>query len=499
MGHRTQALPAEKQIEAVSKKLMELNPGFDGKVTIASGNGMPKIESGMVTEIGFFTDHVADISPVRLFGGLKALSCNGSGRTTSKLSDISPLEGMQLLSVNLGGIKVSDLSPLRGMHLRYLHCGYTQVSDLSSLEGMKLDNLLCHNTPISDLSPLQGMSLNDLRFTPSNITKGLNIIRQMKSLETIGTSLTENLAAADFWKRYDAGEFGKSEAKAESGKRKAGRLAYLDPAFQQWVKATQALSAEQQIEAVSKKLMELNPGFDGKIRGWSGGGGPKIEGNVVTELGLVAGDSADLSPVRALPELRKLRCIGFAGQRFSISDLSPLEGMALTHLELYGTQVSDLSALKRMQLMDLGLGRTSIVDLSPLQGSPIAELRCEFTNVENLTPLQGCNRLERLSVANTKVSPAQVATLQKALPNCKIKWDDPAKATPSVDRDRRAAEWALSLNDPGKQNQITAEEVGGKGFALKPGMTIPETPFKVHTIWLYRTTIKEGDLNGLKT
>ena len=27
------ALPAEKQVEAVSKKLMELNPGFDGKVT----------------------------------------------------------------------------------------------------------------------------------------------------------------------------------------------------------------------------------------------------------------------------------------------------------------------------------------------------------------------------------------------------------------------------------------------------------------------------------
>ena len=37
------------------------------------------------------------------------------------------------------------------------------------------------------------------------------------------------------------------------------------PAFQQWVKATQALPAEKQIEAVSKKLMELNPGFDGKI------------------------------------------------------------------------------------------------------------------------------------------------------------------------------------------------------------------------------------------
>ena len=33
------------------------------------------------------------------------------------------------------------------------------------------------------------------------------------------------------------------------------------------MKATQALPAEQQIEAVSKKLMELNPGFDGKMLG----------------------------------------------------------------------------------------------------------------------------------------------------------------------------------------------------------------------------------------
>ena len=28
-------MPAEKQIEAVRKKLMELNPGFDGKLTDA--------------------------------------------------------------------------------------------------------------------------------------------------------------------------------------------------------------------------------------------------------------------------------------------------------------------------------------------------------------------------------------------------------------------------------------------------------------------------------
>jgi hypothetical protein len=31
-------------------------------------------------------------------------------------------------------------------------------------------------------------------------------------------------------------------------------------------------------------------------------------------------------------------------------------------------------------------------------------------------------------VRGTKVTPAGVAALQKALPNCKIEWDDPAEA-----------------------------------------------------------------------
>ena len=60
------ALPAEKQIEAVSKKLMELNPGFDGK-----NDKAPKIERGVVTGFGFSTDNVTDISPVRALAGLK--------------------------------------------------------------------------------------------------------------------------------------------------------------------------------------------------------------------------------------------------------------------------------------------------------------------------------------------------------------------------------------------------------------------------------------------
>jgi hypothetical protein len=74
-----------------------------------------------------------------------------------------------------------------------------------------------------------------------------------------------------------------------------------DPAFPQWMKQVQAMPAEQQIEAVSKKLMELNPGFDGNLS-------HKLDGNAVAEVQFDTSNSnvVDLSPIRALSELKSL-------------------------------------------------------------------------------------------------------------------------------------------------------------------------------------------------
>ena len=43
--------------------------------------------------------------------------------------------------------------------------------------------------------------------TPKNITKGLDILRDMKSLKTIGIEWDKAWPAAEFWERYDKGEF----------------------------------------------------------------------------------------------------------------------------------------------------------------------------------------------------------------------------------------------------------------------------------------------------
>jgi hypothetical protein len=51
------------------------------------------------------------------------------------------------------------------------------------------------------------MQLEDSRLTPKNSTQGLDIIRNMKSLKTIGLTHYKFWPAAEFWARYDMGEF----------------------------------------------------------------------------------------------------------------------------------------------------------------------------------------------------------------------------------------------------------------------------------------------------
>src|SRR5262249_60077728 len=60
------ALPPEQQVAAVERRLRELNPEFRGKVE-------SEIRDGKVFWLGFLTDRVTDISPVRALKGLDSL------------------------------------------------------------------------------------------------------------------------------------------------------------------------------------------------------------------------------------------------------------------------------------------------------------------------------------------------------------------------------------------------------------------------------------------
>jgi hypothetical protein len=115
--------PPEKQIEAVERRLRELNPEFRGKI-------QSSIRDGKVVSLDFLTDQVTDISPVRALKGLESLECGGS----------APRKG-----------RLSDLTPVRGLRLRWLACEESRVTDLEPLRGMPVESLHVHNTGVVQL------------------------------------------------------------------------------------------------------------------------------------------------------------------------------------------------------------------------------------------------------------------------------------------------------------------------------------------------------------
>ena len=54
----------------------------------------------------------------------------------------------------------------------------------------------------------------DIAITPSNITVGMDVLRAMTSLKFIrvGGDERDRFSPAEFWKKYDASEFGKPAA-----------------------------------------------------------------------------------------------------------------------------------------------------------------------------------------------------------------------------------------------------------------------------------------------
>ena len=145
---------------------------------------------------------VRDLSPLAGMP-LRWLVCNHTD-----VRDLAPLAGMPLTFLDCRSTKVRDLGPLKGMPLSSLHLSGTQVADLSPLKGAPLKSLIIEETDVTDLTPLEGMGLEQLSLTPSKIRNGMDAIRGMKSLKSIGDLFgARSFGPAEFWKKYDAGEF----------------------------------------------------------------------------------------------------------------------------------------------------------------------------------------------------------------------------------------------------------------------------------------------------
>jgi len=136
------------------------------------------------------------------FSPLVVMEFTGHGMT-----NLPPLDGMHLYGLMLRDTEVSDLSPLKGIPLEGILIRKSPITDLSPLKGAGLKRLSLQETSVADLSPLKGMKLELVLFEPKNITNGIDIIRNMPSLIEIGTNNATIMPPAEFWAKFDAGEF----------------------------------------------------------------------------------------------------------------------------------------------------------------------------------------------------------------------------------------------------------------------------------------------------
>jgi hypothetical protein len=238
------------------------------------------------------------------------------------------------------------------------------VQDLSPLlafAGLQTLDCACKDpwqSPLADLSPLARLPLRSLRY-PYHTWLGAEQLRSIKTLETINDQ-----PAAAFWTKVD------------------GEAAE----FEIFCKLVAGLTPPEQEKAVSNRMKDRNPGFDGK---WNA----VIEkGKFVVELRFPTDAVVDISPVRALPGLQRLMLSTPKDKGSKLADLTPLEGMKLTVLKLDGcVPMRDLTLLQGMPLTFLQLtGCEQVGDLTPLKGMPLTSLfLCGCVQVWDLTPLQG--------------------------------------------------------------------------------------------------------------
>ena len=167
---------------------------------------------------------VADLSP------LASMSLETLHLQDTPVTDLSVLAGMPLKRLNLKGVAVSDVTPFSKMPLSTLWLLETGVSDISPLSALSLESLDLQDTTVSDLSalahmttlqrlkiagtevtdirPVTGLKLDRIFLSPGEINQGMDELRNIPSLGTIGTSHEHQFPASDFWERYDVGAWG---------------------------------------------------------------------------------------------------------------------------------------------------------------------------------------------------------------------------------------------------------------------------------------------------
>lgn len=129
---------------------------------------------------------IRNISAMAKMSSLRKLRLTGA-----PVADLSPLKKLKLTHLDLRDTPVSNLAALKGLPLEHLDISHTKVTDISPLAGMPLKHLDLGGTPVKDLTPLNGMPLAYLKLSKDGAYAGLDALRKIKGLTTVGDTPIE--------------------------------------------------------------------------------------------------------------------------------------------------------------------------------------------------------------------------------------------------------------------------------------------------------------------
>lgn len=199
--------------------LRRLDLGFTEVTNITALAGMPltylNLEETKIGDLSALEGmqleelhlHSCPLTNLDLLDGMPLQRLNLS---KAPITSIKACASMPLQTLWIPNTKVTDISPLKGKTLQSLDVEGTDVADLTPLAGMKtLQRLNIVDSKVTDVSPLAGLPLVRISLTPGNITKGIEVLRDIPSLSQILTTTVgaSNQSAAEFWSKYDAGVY----------------------------------------------------------------------------------------------------------------------------------------------------------------------------------------------------------------------------------------------------------------------------------------------------
>ncbi len=279
-----------------------------------------------------------DIGFERLGDGSIAIDLSGM----KGVNDLSPLAGAPVARLNLNHTSVEDLGPLDKMPLRELDLAYTPVEDLKPLLGKPLETLILHGTSIRDLTALLPFkTLKTLTFPKK--ARGRSVLDRL-DLRKVGFSDDT----------FTLNEYRRKREEKQEEKEKA--------------------ELRSTVKGLRQKLKKANRvGID------------QQEGNFRFRQ-QINGDSVAVS----------------VAYNKGLQDISPLEGMPITELDITGTAVTDLTPLKGMPLKHLKAGHTGVRNLEPLKGMKLKTLYLDHTPLKDFS-LVSSFPLEKLSLSGAAV------------------------------------------------------------------------------------------------